>query len=95
MHKVLMWIIPIAIGLMGSLLAFSHSVNERLSAHLAEIGKYGARLDAENKAIEKMLKARYDRHALMHSRLDHRIDRIDDDYEDHESDRKIHRVGTE
>ena len=79
--RMLLGVIPIVISALGTLLALSFAISDKLTQHLEDGGKLGARLDAHTNAVEADLQDKYERHLPVHDALNRRIDRHEDNHE--------------
>ena len=76
--KVMMFVVPIMLSALGTLLALSLNISDKLTQHLEDGGKLGSRLDAHTHEVERDLNDKYGRHIQVHDALDRRIERHED-----------------
>jgi hypothetical protein len=67
--KLIMYMLPLFLTLVGAIFAFSYGIGERLNDHLEAGGKLGARLEARSVATQASLTDKYDRHMGVHHQL--------------------------
>ena len=76
--KVLLFVVPIILSALGTLLALSLSISDKLTQHLEDGGKLGARLNAHIHEVERDLNDKYSRHLPVHDALERRLERHED-----------------
>jgi hypothetical protein len=75
--KLIMYILPLFLTLIGALFAFSYGIDVRLNSHLEAGGKLGAELMARNIALTASLGDKYSRHMGVHHQLDEDVRSIE------------------
>ena len=71
-------LVPIILSALGTLLALSLNISDKLTQHLEDGGKLGSRLDAHTHEVERDLNDKYGRHIQVHDTLERRIERHED-----------------
>jgi hypothetical protein len=75
--KIILYILPLFLTLIGGIFTFGYSIDEKLGAHLEAGGKLGAQLKATQVSIDNDLQDKYHRHLRKHDQLEHRLDKIE------------------
>jgi hypothetical protein len=91
--RVMMFVIPMMITGIMSVLGLSWEINNRLASHLEAGGKLGARLEQQNIATKEDLKDKYERHLYKHDGLNHDIEKLEDGVRQHERRHYLYPLG--
>jgi hypothetical protein len=75
--KIIMYVFPLFLTIIGTVFAFGYKIDEKLGAHLEAGGKLGAQLAATQIAIDNDLQDKYTRHLRKHDQLEYRLTKIE------------------